>query len=70
MIVPRVAVSLVLVPGIDETLRVNGVARISTDKAYLDMFQDEKNPPSTYIEITIEEVFLHCLKSRKVMTTW
>lgn len=61
---------LFLIPGVDETLRVNGVARISTDLKYLDLFQDERNPPNTCIEITIEEVFLHCAKALMRSELW
>ncbi|MGH1540325.1 MAG: pyridoxamine 5'-phosphate oxidase family protein [Arenicella sp.] len=61
---------LFLIPGIDETLRVNGFARISTHAKYLELFQDDKNPPQTCIEITIKEVFLHCAKALMRSKLW
>ncbi len=61
---------LFLIPGIDETLRVNGVARISTDAKYLGLFLNEQNPPKTCIELTITEVFLHCAKALMRSELW
>lgn len=54
---------LFLIPGVDETLRVNGLARISTAKEHLDLFSNLRNPPKTCIELTTKEVFLHCAKA-------
>jgi len=39
---------LFLIPGVDETLRVNGSARISTETTHLSLFSDERNPPKTF----------------------
>ncbi|MEJ2043234.1 MAG: pyridoxamine 5'-phosphate oxidase family protein [Reinekea sp.] len=61
---------LFLIPGIDETLRVNGLARISTSAEHLDLFSDSRNPPRTCIEITIKEVFLHCAKALMRSELW
>ena len=61
---------LFLIPGIDETLRVNGTARISTNQDYLDLFSGESHLPKTCIEITISEVFLHCAKALMRSKLW
>ena len=61
---------LFLIPGVDETLRVNGRARISTSAQHLSLFSDERNPPKTCIEITITEVFLHCAKALMRSKLW
>lgn len=61
---------LFLIPGVDETLRVNGLARVSTSPEYLNLFSDDKNPPKTCIEITIKEVFLHCAKALMRSELW
>lgn len=61
---------LFLVPGVDETLRVNGLARISTAREYLNLFSNLRNPPKTCIEITIKEVFLHCAKALMRSELW
>lgn len=61
---------LFLIPGVDETLRINGSAYISTDSQFLDLFEAEKNPPKTCIVITVEEMFLHCAKALMRSKLW
>lgn len=61
---------LFLLPGMDETLRVNGDAHISIDSEFLNLFSDERNPPKSVVEITITEVFLHCAKSLMRSKLW
>jgi len=62
--------TLFLMPGIDETLRINGSAYISTHQDHLDLFASEKNPPKTCIILNIEEVFLHCAKALMRSRLW
>jgi PPOX class probable FMN-dependent enzyme len=61
---------LFLIPGVDETLRVNGLARISTSIEHLGLFSNDRNPPKTCIELTIKEVFLHCAKALMRSELW
>lgn len=61
---------LFLIPGVDETLRVNGRARISTSIEHLGLFSNDRNPAKTCIEITIKEVFLHCAKALMRSELW
>jgi PPOX class probable FMN-dependent enzyme len=61
---------LFLIPGVDETLRVNGLARISTSVEHLGLFSNDRNPPKTCIEVTIKEVFLHCAKALMRSELW
>ncbi len=61
---------LFLIPGVDETLRINGNAYLSTDKDYLNVFTAEKNPPKSCIVVAIEEVFLHCAKAFMRSKLW
>ena len=61
---------LFLIPGIDETLRINGTATITTNPAYLDLFSDENHPPKACIKILIKEVFLHCAKALMRSELW
>lgn len=61
---------LFLIPGVDETLRINGAARISTAAKYLNLFSSERNPPKACIEIEVEEVFLHCAKALMRSELW
>lgn len=62
--------ALFLIPGVDETLRINGTARISTAREHLDLFSAQQNPPKTCIAITIEQVFLHCAKALMRSELW
>lgn len=61
---------LFLVPGVDETLRINGSAFISTDAQYLSLFKEEKNTPKTCLVITAQEIFLHCAKALMRSKLW
>ena len=49
------------IPGVDETLRVNGRARISAAPPHLKLFDHLRNRPKTCIEVEVEEVFLRKL---------
>lgn len=65
------AVGLIfLIPGIDETLRINGSAYITTEAAVLDHFKDEDKKPISCLVISIEEVFLHCAKALMRSKLW
>lgn len=62
--------TLFLIPGVDETLRINGGAYLSTDTELLNLFLEEKNPPKACIVIQIEEIFLHCAKAFMRSKLW
>lgn len=51
------------VPGMNETLRVNGRARITTEEALLAPLAVRGKAPQAGIVVEIEEVFLHCAKA-------
>ena len=51
------------VPGVNETLRVNGRARITTDPALLEPLAVNGKVPRSGILITAEEVYFHCGKA-------
>ena len=59
-----------LIPGVDETLRINGKAHISIDTEYLNLFDSEKNPPKTCIVVSVQELFLHCAKAFMRSKIW
>lgn len=59
---PRVAL-LFLVPGIGETLRVNGRAEIRTDPALLERFRVEGKPPRSVIVVHVERTFFQCARA-------
>jgi len=62
--------ALFLIPGIEETLRLNGAARLRDDDEALGAFPDERKPPRAVLEITVEEVFLHCAKALMRSKLW
>jgi PPOX class probable FMN-dependent enzyme len=52
-----------LVPGVTETLRVNGQARICTDQDVLAEFEVRGKVPRTGILVAVEEVMFQCSKA-------
>ena len=59
---PRCAL-LFLVPGVGETLRINGRAAISTDPALLDTFVVEGKAPRSVVLVTVQSVYFQCAKA-------
>jgi len=51
------------VPGLNETLRVNGRAQVTTDPAFLDPLVVNGKVPRSGILVTAEEVYFHCGKA-------
>jgi PPOX class probable FMN-dependent enzyme len=51
------------VPGLRETLRVNGKAQVTTDPALLEPCTVQGKAPRSGILITAEEVYFHCGKA-------
>ncbi len=54
---------LFLVPGMNETLRVNGSAKITTDENILEGLSAEGKAPRSALEINVEEAYLQCAKA-------
>ena len=61
---------LFLIPGVEETLRVNGRACLTRDPAVLQQLADDGKPPKVAIGIEVEEAFLHCAKAFKRSALW
>jgi PPOX class probable FMN-dependent enzyme len=61
---------LFLIPGMDETLRVNGNAYISAAPDLLSGFIPEKQPIATCIVLEVKQVFLHCAKALMRSGLW
>ena len=59
---PKIGI-IFMVPGANETYRVNGSARISVDPALLARFEVRAKPPRAVIVVTVEEAFNHCPKA-------
>ena len=54
---------LFLIPGVEETLRVNGRAEVRDDPELQSQFEVAGKKPRSVIRVTIEQVYLHCAKS-------
>lgn len=59
---PQVAL-LFLVPGIGETLRINGRAEISVEPALIERFTHAGKPPRSVLVIHVERVFFQCSRA-------
>jgi len=65
------AVGLIfLIPGMNETLRVNGRATISADPDLLQRFEKDGRLPSTVLTVHVEEAFLHCGRALLASALW
>lgn len=61
---------LFMVPGFDDTLRVNGTARISRDPELLARMAVNGRLPLAAIVVTVNEVFMHCAKAFRRSKLW
>ena len=61
---------LFIVPGFDDTLRVNGVARLTNDPNILQKMIVKERVPSLAIIVSISEVFMHCSKAFRRSRLW
>ena len=66
---PRISL-LFIIPGVGETLRVNGRAAISDDRALLGQFAVDGKLPKTVILVTIDAVYFHCSKALVRSALW
>jgi len=61
---------LCLIPGVDETLRINGRAALSTAPDDLARCADAKRTPKVVVRIAVEEAYLHCAKALMRSKLW
>jgi len=66
---PRIGL-LFIIPGIGETLRVNGRAEISAEPALLEQFAVDGKLPRTVIIVKIEATYFHCSKALVRSKLW
>jgi uncharacterized protein len=70
-LVERPGIALLFcVPGLDETLRVNGVATITTDPEVLDAAETRGIRPRVVIGVDVDIAFLHCAKALRRGAVW
>jgi PPOX class probable FMN-dependent enzyme len=62
---------LFMVPGVDETLRINGTIVVSGDQALRDRFvTDGRRAPRAALVVTVREAYLHCAKALMRSRLW
>jgi PPOX class probable FMN-dependent enzyme len=61
---------LFVIPGLEETLRVNGQAVLVRDQALLSGLELGGKTPRVALGIGVQEVFLHCAKAFKRGAVW
>lgn len=66
---PRIGL-LFVIPGFEETLRINGTARLRDEAAFVDRFAAERQRPKLVIEVHVEEAYLHCAKAFMRSQLW
>ncbi|KKO00451.1 hypothetical protein LCGC14_0125420 [marine sediment metagenome] len=66
---PRISL-LFLIPGVGETLRVKGRARISIDPELMEQFAVAGKQPQCVLVISVETVFFQCARAVKRSGLW
>jgi uncharacterized protein len=61
---------LFLVPGVAETLRVNGTAHITTDPALRAVHVAQGKEPATLLVIAVRQLFMQCAKALMRSKLW
>src|SRR6266446_4778526 len=66
---PRVAL-LFLIPGVGNTLRVNGRAHLSVAPGLLESFAVEEKAPRSVMVIEVETIYFHCARALVRSDLW
>jgi len=61
---------LFLIPGVDETLRVNGAADLSVAPADIAQCTTEVRAPKLVIRVDVQQAYLHCAKAFMRSKLW
>ena len=61
---------LFMVPGVDETLRVNGTAVLSIYEAERKLCEDSRRVPKLVIRVSVHASYLHCAKALMRSDLW
>ncbi len=70
-IVANPAVGLLfLIPGMNETLRVNGEARITIDAALRERLSVDGKPPLSVVVVAVHAAYMHCAKAFMRSQLW
>lgn len=66
---PRIAL-LFFIPGVGETLRVNGRAAISVDPVLLQRMAMDGKPPQCVLQVSVDTVFFQCARAMQRSRLW
>ncbi len=66
---PRIAL-LFLIPGVGETMRVNGLAHLSADLALRESFAMDGKVPALVIVVKVQEIYTQCQKALVRSKLW
>lgn len=66
---PRVGI-IFIIPGLEETLRINGKAWVVKDDQILNLMKAKDKKPLLGIGVEVEECFIHCAKAFKRSKVW
>lgn len=69
LLAPRIAL-LFFIPGIGETLRINGRAELHLDATLSARFEEQGHTPKVVLVIHIEQVYHHCSKAFMRSKIW
>jgi PPOX class probable FMN-dependent enzyme len=61
---------LCFVPGVDETLRINGAAEVTTDASVLDATAIDGRRPKVAVVVEVHECYIHCGKALRRAGMW
>lgn len=61
---------LFLIPGLNETLRINGRAELSTDTVLRERFAIDDRPAKVVAVVHVEEAYVHCAKALRRSDLW
>jgi PPOX class probable FMN-dependent enzyme len=61
---------LFLIPGFDETLRVNGAAVLSLAPEDMALCADERRAPKLVVRVAVQAAYLHCAKAFMRSRLW
>src|SRR5690606_6298375 len=61
---------LFMIPGMNETLRINGKGRLTADAALRERFAVDGKLPLTVLVVTVEACYMHCAKAFMRSQLW
>jgi len=61
---------LFMIPGLDETLRINGTAALVTDAELCEEFAVAGKPARVVVVVTVREAYIHCAKALRRSALW